>query len=267
MHVVITGSTRGIGLALARAFFARGCSVVVSGRSEDAVREVVRGFDSPLVIGRACDVTDARQVQALWDAAVDTFGSVDRWINNAGTSNRFVRFAELELAEIDAVIGSNLRGTMNGSYVALRGMLKQERGQIFNMEGWGSKGEHGDGMLPYTTSKRAIRYFTDSLAREYEGAPICIGTLQPGMVLTDLLESSWAEGAPSFFLARKRLFHFVVDPADEVCGWLADRVIENRRSGAHIAWMTPLRLLPRFFMPRYWRRNPFAGSKLDRIGA
>jgi NAD(P)-dependent dehydrogenase (short-subunit alcohol dehydrogenase family) len=264
MVVVITGSTRGIGRALARAFLERGCSVVISGRSE--VAAAVAEMASERVAGHACDVTDAAQVQALWDAAVRAFGRVDCWINNAGTANRVRPTTELDPGELARVVEINLVGAMYGSRIALAAMLRQGHGKLFNMEGWGSRGEYSPGMVPYATSKRALRYFTDALARENEGAPVQIGTLSPGMVLTELLESSYVEGDARNWLRMKGLFRFVVDPADVVCRWLAAKVLANRRSGAHYAWMTWWRLLPRFFSPYYWRRNPFAGSSLDRLG-
>jgi NAD(P)-dependent dehydrogenase (short-subunit alcohol dehydrogenase family) len=133
------------------------------------------------------------------------------------------------------------------------------------MEGWGSRGEISPGMTPYCTSKRALRHFTDSLVQETRGSPVLVGTLSPGMVITDLLVSSYTNGAPENWLRSRRLFNFVIDPPERVCGWLADKVLASSRTGMHHTWMTPLRLLVRFFQPRYWSRNAFAGTALDGI--
>ena len=88
MHVVITGSTKGIGLGLAREFLRRGHDVVVSSRGSAAVEKAVAGlradFPGRKVVGKVCDVADFAQVQSLWDAAVAGLGSVDIWVNNAG---------------------------------------------------------------------------------------------------------------------------------------------------------------------------------------
>jgi hypothetical protein len=62
------------------------------------------------------------------------------------------------------------------------------------------------------------------------------------------------------------LFNFVIDPPEKVCGFLAQKVLANPRNGAHITWMTPLRLLLRFFQPHYYTRNAFRGTALDHLG-
>lgn len=158
-RIVITGSTRGIGFGLARAFCERGCSVVVTGRARDAVDAAVARLGEHAV-GCVCDVSDAARLESLWAAACDAFGGVDVWINNAGTCNAIRPFVELDAGEVRRVLDTNLYGAMMGSHVALRGMLRQGHGKLFNMEGWGSHGETSPGMAPYSTTKRAIRYFT-----------------------------------------------------------------------------------------------------------
>jgi hypothetical protein len=64
----------------------------------------------------------------------------------------------------------------------------------------------------------------------------------------------------------KWLFHFVIDPPEPICNYLAAKVLANRSSGAHYTWMTPWRLFVRFFQPFYWRRQPVAGTALDELG-
>ena len=85
-HVVITGSTKGIGRGLAGEFAARGHKVMICGRSAETVDAAANDFSGleGQVIGQVCDVTDPAQLQSLWDAAAEAFGSVDISINNAG---------------------------------------------------------------------------------------------------------------------------------------------------------------------------------------
>src|SRR5262245_19540984 len=82
--IVITGSTRGIGYGLAEAFLTRGCRVMICGRSSPLVESAIeRLTKSGNAAGRVCNVSDASDLQALWDDAVSRFGRVDVWINNA----------------------------------------------------------------------------------------------------------------------------------------------------------------------------------------
>ncbi|TET51416.1 MAG: SDR family NAD(P)-dependent oxidoreductase, partial [Anaerolineales bacterium] len=87
-NIVITGSTRGIGRGLAEAFLDLGCAVTVSGRTRRAVdataRELAANHDAERMVVQPCDVTDYRQVKALWLGAHARFGQIDIWINNAG---------------------------------------------------------------------------------------------------------------------------------------------------------------------------------------
>jgi NAD(P)-dependent dehydrogenase (short-subunit alcohol dehydrogenase family) len=154
---------------------------------------------------------------------------------------------------------------MLGSHVALRGFLRQGRGQLFNMEGWGSRGERKPGMTPYCATKLALRYFTDAIAREHVQTPVLVGTLSPGMVVTDSLVESYRNGGAASWHRSRWLFNFVIDPREIVCDWLAAKVLANRRTRRHFVWMTPLRLFGRFLQPRYWRRNPVRGTPLDTL--
>jgi len=268
--VVITGSTRGIGLGLAKAFLARGCNLVISGRDpaqlQQARAELNAAFDAERIHGICCDVTRADQLQALWNAASARFGRVDVWINNAGSCHATRPLIELPSEALDGVLRTNVIGTVLGAQVALRGMLEQGTGQIFNMEGWGSSGEWSPGMTVYSTSKRAVSHFSKALHRETRSSRIQVGTLSPGMVATDLLISSWAEGDAANWRKMKRLFLFVIDPPEVVCDYLAQQVLRNTRRNRRIRWMTPLRLAGRLLQPRYWRRNPVQGTALEHLG-
>lgn len=267
--VVITGSSRGIGLGLAAAFLQQGCCVLLSGRQPEALQQAMQDlqvrFGGDCVQAHVCDVTQMASLQALWQAALQHWGRVDVWINNAGTCNPAQPLTQLSEDTIRTVIQTNLQGAMLGSRVALEGMLQQGHGQIFNMEGWGSRGEWSPGLTPYTVSKAGITALHRGLAGEARGSGVQIGTLSPGMVATDLLIESWCSGDPQHWRRQRGLFKYVIDPVEPVSAYLARRVLTNRRAVVRIAWMTVWRLLPRFFNPVYWRRNPVAGTPLDRL--
>jgi len=181
--VVITGSTKGIGLGMAHAFLSRGCRVVVSGRDpqriEEALETLTRAAPAERILGRACDVRDPAQVQALWDAAIGRFQVIDIWINNAAANSIEQEFWQHEPEVIRAVTETNLLGTLYGARVAAQGMLAQGSGQIYALEGWGSGGERRRGSTLYGTSKAAIRYFSRSLAAELRGTRFASGRSTP----------------------------------------------------------------------------------------
>ena len=107
MHIVITGSTRGIGLGLAKEFLALECSVTFSGRAQQDVDRVIgqlsSHYPSEKLLGLACDVRDPVQVQALWDTSFKQFGKVDIWINNAGYSGPQLPAWEIDPEKADPV--------------------------------------------------------------------------------------------------------------------------------------------------------------------
>jgi NAD(P)-dependent dehydrogenase (short-subunit alcohol dehydrogenase family) len=233
---------------------------------ERAVAALGRAHGPARVRGVRCDVTRADDVEALWAAAADAFGGVDVWVNNAGACNPTKGYADLAAAEIIGTVDANVRGTMLGAWAAVRGMRRQGGGQLFNMEGWGSRGEWSPGMTVYSATKRAVAHFTRGLVRETRGTGVLVGTLGPGIVATDLLVDAWTGGPPEHWRRVRGLFRWVIDPPEPVCAWLADRVLANTKTGVHFRWATPLRIGARFLQPRYWRRNPLAGTALDTFG-
>lgn len=261
--VVITGSTRGIGLGLADAFLDLGFGVMISGRSESAVEEALAGLAArhpgAPAAGAACDVADYDQVRSLLARAEERLGPVDVWINNAGTCTSQLAFSRLDPEALRSVITTNLLGAVNGSRVALEAMEARGAGQIFNMEGFGADGERKLGMATYGATKAALRYLTASLVDETRRGPVKIGTLSPGVVITDLLVDSYATGDADDLRRARWLFKFIADPASIVCPYLARAVAENRRTGVRIAWMTIPKAIGRFFLPSYHRRDLLAG--------
>jgi len=251
--IVITGSSKGIGLGLAQAFLEQQQAVVISGRNStdlhSALQQLRHRFPAALIHAVTCDVTQIHEVQTLWDEAIQQFGAVQIWINNAGSCTATLDFKDLTAADIQTVVQTNILGSMFGSQVALNGMLAKGYGQIFNMEGWGTRGEWSAGMTAYATTKRAVGYFSLALFKETKQTHIQVGTLSPGMVATDLLVSSWQNGNIQHWNKMKRLFLFIIDPPEVVCHYLAQRILENKRRHTRIVWMTPLRLLLRFCDP------------------
>lgn len=257
--VLITGSSRGIGLGLAREFLIRNCAVVISARGreklEQAVENLGREFGADRVMGKVCDMTDYAQVEALWTAATDQFGKVDFWINNAGISNRKRMLWELEPGEIKSVVDTNIIGLLYGCKVAIKGMLKQGEGQVFNFTGHGSNDMVLAGLLPYGTSKRAVRYLTDALEVELEGKPVLVGTIGPGMVITDLIKNDFSNMTDEDRAQARIIFNILGDKVETVTPFLAEKVLENTKQGAKIDWLTDEIAQKRFADDQYLERD------------
>jgi NAD(P)-dependent dehydrogenase (short-subunit alcohol dehydrogenase family) len=254
--VVITGSSRGIGFALADAFLARGCAVVLCSRRKETLDEALRRLEAKYaadrVAGWLCDVTQESQHQSLWNQAIARFGHVDLWINNAGQGHGTQRAWDGPAELPRAVLETNLLGAIYGSRVAVRGMLAQGHGAIFNMEGMGSGGERRAGLVYYGTSKYGLRYFHRCLAEDTRGSPLVVGTLNPGMVMTEMITGQYV-GRPEEWDRVKRIFDVIADQPEPVANWLADRMLRNRKRVVALKYGTTGRIAGRA-LRRLWRR-------------
>lgn len=259
--VVITGSTRGIGYGLADSFLALEKSVVISGRAQTgvdrAVQRLATRYEAGRILGHPCDVTHREQVQQLWDAARAHFGQIDIWVNNAGLAHRPEAFRRLSPEKIRTVVEINLIGTMHGAQVALNGMLAQGFGSLYNMEGLGSDGRQVEGLALYGSTKRGLHYLTEALVQETRGTPVLVGALSPGMVLTDMLTGQYEPDSPEWERA-KRIFNILADRVETVTPWLARQMLASQHHGARIRWLTRGKIIRRFLLASFRKRDLFA---------
>ena len=252
-HIVITGSTRGIGYGLAREFLQLGCKVTINGRSQESVDRALKNLQenfSDNVQGFPAAVENRDDLVTLWESAEKGFGKIDIWINNAGIDQVRKYFWEMNVEEYEKVIRANLLGVMNGSHVAFNHMLKQGDGQIFNMEGFGSNGMMRPKMTLYGTSKSAISYFTRSLAIEAKNTNVKIGTLSPGMVATDFLSNSLNEH-------NRKIYNILGDKVEPVTQFLAAKILQNQENDANIQWLTKPKVMWRFASSMFIKRDIF----------
>lgn len=259
--IVITGSTRGIGRGLAEAFLARGCKVVLSGRSEAAVASAVTALSAAhpdRVAGAAGDLSQPGAAGALWDVAQTRFGHVDVWINNAGMSIRRVPLHEARAEDLQAIVATNLTGLMLANRVVVGRLLAQGSGQIWNMEGFGSNGMTQPGMTAYGATKRAVTYLTEALKKELKDTPVQVCHLSPGIVVTDLLTGDY-DPASKQWAKTKRVLNILGDKVETVTPWLAERVLATNKSGARVAWLTTPKAFARFMTAAFNKRDLFAG--------
>ena len=259
-NVVITGSTRGIGFGLAEAFVKQDCGVIVSGRSQSGVDASVESLQAKYpqahIVGHPCDVTDLSQVEQLWQVAQDAFSSVDIWINNAGIGHQQTPVWEISEKVVRTVVRVDLLGVVFGTQVAVRGMMEQGHGQVYNMEGFGSDGMVRVGMSIYGTTKRALRYFTKSVIKETKNTPVQVGSLSPGIVITDFITDMYQDD-PAGFEKSKKFFNILGDRVETVTPWLAHKVLQNTKTGASFKWLTFGKVMARFSTAYFKRRDLF----------
>lgn len=185
---VITGGTRGIGFAIARAYAQEGAAVVLASRSQSAVDAAVQQIQSAggRAAGLAVDVADLQQMQALAALALAQFGRLDIWVNNAGMAGPYGPTLGVDPAEFTRLVQTNILGTYLGSRTAMQHFTAQRSGKLINLLGRGHNGP-----LPwqnaYGSSKAWVRAFTLALAKETQDSGAGVFAFSPGMVLTDLL--------------------------------------------------------------------------------
>jgi NAD(P)-dependent dehydrogenase (short-subunit alcohol dehydrogenase family) len=207
---VITGSTRGIGKAIAHEFVKEGARVVITSSRQQNVDAAVREFPEGSVFGHACDVTSYRDMEELVQAAVKHYGVLDCFVNNAGISDSFMAVGESSPEEWGKVIDTNLKGTYYGSRAAIRYFIAEgRRGKIINMAGSGTdKGSNTPYISAYGATKAAISRFTYAMAEEYRSTGVSVMLLHPGLVRTEIIST---ESPTSELEKQLATFNTIVD--------------------------------------------------------
>lgn len=184
---LVTGASRGIGKAIAKAMAQAGARVAVNYRESgtfagETVREI-EAFGGKAASFRA-DVGDAGQVEAMSEEIISRFGHLDILVNNAGII-RDMLLLEMEEKDWRAVLQTNLFGVYHCSRAVLRGMIIKRWGRIINLSS--IAGVHGGrGQSNYAASKGAINSFTRSLAAEVGAKGITVNAIAPGLIATDM---------------------------------------------------------------------------------
>ena len=256
--IVITGSTKGIGYGLAQEFLKRGHQVVVSGRNQERLDKAVSALAAQYknVAGCLCDVTKYDDNEKLFVFAKEKFGRVDIWVNNAGISLPRHMLWEQPRENHESIVAANLMGVIYGSQVAIKGMLAQGNGYVFNMEGHGSNGRIIAGMTVYGASKSGLTYFTKSLAEETKNTPVKVCLLSPGIVDTDLLMVDYQD-APEKFQAVKRNLNILADKVETVVPFLVSEMLKGPKNGALLQYQPRWKLMLRFLTAPFVKRNLF----------
>ena len=181
-RVLVTGSTQGIGAAVALAFAQKGCQVLLNGRREELPEEIAdqlreTGADYQYF---SADVSDEAAVKQLFKA----IGDVDIIVNNAGITRDQILIG-MKLADFDQIIKVNLRSTFMLTQRALKKMLKKRSGAIINMDS--IVGLHGNaGQANYAASKAGVIALTQTAAKEAAGRGVRVNAIAPGMIASQM---------------------------------------------------------------------------------
>lgn len=188
--VVITGSAQGLGKAIAQRLVKDGFNIVLSDINEDKLQETAKEFEDngASVSYKVTDVSDRQAQFDLVKHAVDEFGAVDVFINNAGIEGEVAPLTEIKEEDVDPVLNINVKGVIFGIQAAAKQMQEQGNGgKIINASS--VAGEEGFDMLGvYTASKFAVRGLTQTAAKELAKDKITVNSYNPGIANTGMWE-------------------------------------------------------------------------------
>ena len=185
-NVFVTGSTRGIGLAVAHKFASLGANIVLNGRSEISEDLLAQFADYGVtVVGISGDISNGADAQRMVTEAIEKLGSVDVLVNNAGITNDKLMLKMTE-EDFERVLKINLTGAFNMTQAALKPMSKARQGAIINMSS--VVGLMGNiGQANYAASKAGLIGFTKSVAREVAARGVRVNAIAPGFDMTDAI--------------------------------------------------------------------------------
>ncbi|WP_312251146.1 3-oxoacyl-[acyl-carrier-protein] reductase [Streptococcus parasuis] len=186
-NVFVTGSSRGIGLAIAHKFASLGANVVLNGRGQlgQDLLDSLAGYGVK-VLGISGDISSAQDAKRMVTEAIETLGSVDILVNNAGITKDGMALRMTE-EDFDRVLKVNLTGTFNMTQAVLKPMTKAREGAIINLSS--VSGLIGNaGQANYAASKAGVIGFTKAIAREVAGRNVRVNAIAPGFIQSDMTD-------------------------------------------------------------------------------
>jgi NAD(P)-dependent dehydrogenase (short-subunit alcohol dehydrogenase family) len=193
--VFITGGTKGLGKAFAKAFLDEGASVAVNGRNKEAVAKFEEEFQGRSILAFNTDITNYEEMDNVASKVIESWGKVDILVNNAGIVNPLAPSEKMKKDDFDKTIDINLKGTFYATQIFGKRMIEQKAGRIINIASqvalFGEKG-----FLPYALSKGALIIMTRELAYEWSKHGVTICCVAPGFI----------KGGMNEGLIRKEIF-------------------------------------------------------------
>jgi glucose 1-dehydrogenase len=254
--VVITGASRGFGLATARACLEAGANVVIASEDLAEVKAAERVLGSrDQLASTKCDVTNPNEVESLIALAVKRFGRIDVFINNAAADGVFGKTADLPIARGKRVLATDILGTYHVSVCALRQLAKQRGGRLINIVGKGARTRAPFSSL-HLASKAWIVAFTAMVRTEYAPYGIEVGTYDPGICFASARKLLVINGEEKRASAVRWLIRMVGAPADVPGSELADLALSPRKVPAEGDHANPWVMLTRLFTRLVLRHPP-----------
>jgi NAD(P)-dependent dehydrogenase (short-subunit alcohol dehydrogenase family) len=220
---LVTGGTRGLGLAIARAYSSAGADVIVASRKEEACKEVAAELRSGggRALGHPCHVGRWDDLARLVEAAYGEFGRVDVLVNNAGVSPQYETLPEVTEELFDKVIAVNLKGPFRLSALVGERMAAGEGGSIINISSTGAVRPTGD-IVPYSAAKAGLNALTVGFAHAL-GPKVRVNAIMPGPFLTTISEAwdmdALAQRTRAFPLRRAGLAEEIAGAALYLAGY------------------------------------------------
>jgi len=189
---IVTGASRGIGEAIARAYARAGARVVLASRKQEGVEAVAAQIrkEGGEALAVAAHTGDPEAIQALVARAVETYGGVDILVNNAATNPHFGPILTAEESHWDKILDVNVRGYFRMAKACVEPMRQRGGGKIINMASVAGKAPQ-PGMGVYCVSKAAVIMLTEVLAMELAGEDIQVNAIAPGFTKTKFTEALW----------------------------------------------------------------------------
>ncbi|MCY3410255.1 MAG: SDR family oxidoreductase [Candidatus Heimdallarchaeota archaeon] len=251
--VVITGSTSGIGKALAHEFLRIGDIVILNGRNQeklDNTLELLNSMYPNQVFGFKADINNYDELVALTKYA-SSIGNIDYWINNAGiASQRRSTLYETDPEDLREIIETNLTSSILATKAALLSMRNQSSGHLFLMAGMGTTGRSSPNSLAYGVSKAGYKQLLKTLVDETKNENIGIHMLSPGMVLTKLIMQNYE---PSM----GKIFNILCEQPSTVAKYLVPRIRSIDGTGKNINFLKTWKVMLKFLTASRYKNRFF----------
>src|SRR5438552_6054996 len=201
---LVTGASKGIGFAIAKAMGESGARVMLSSRKQEQLEKAAAEIDGEVDVF-AANAGDPEQAEAAVDATLRRFGALDVLVNNAATNPHFGKAIDIDLPRYDKTFQVNVRGLLVWTQLAYKQWMQEHGGNVINIASIGGM-HYGSFIGVYDTTKAAVIYLTKHLAAELAPA-VRVNAIAPGLVKTDFARALYESGeeAVAAMVPLKRL--------------------------------------------------------------